>query len=178
MSRYNEFHDAVGRKYVETDMPKSYQYRHNLSSFGEPRRLEVYHPEDKTPRKITRGYVSDVPEGKRGKKGLIGYMDFYREPREVVGTSTYVDESGNETKRPIEAKPNTNIGFMNVHDKFKGGGISRQMVNYLDKTTPEDARINFGEVHHRAVAKIAMDMEKERPQHVHAKGLWYFKERQ
>lgn len=158
MSRYNEFHDAAGRKYVETDMPKDYQYKHKLSSFGEPRRLEVYHPEDKTPRKVTRGYVSDVPEGKRGKKGLIGYMDFYREPTDYHSGST-------------------NIGFMNVHDKFKGGGVSRQMVEYLDKTTPEKGQVNFGEIHHIAAAKVASDMEKANPGRFRSKGLWYFKEK-
>lgn len=177
MSRNQEFHDAAGRKYVETDMPKSYQYKHKLSSFGQPRRLSVYDPNDPTPRKIKRGYVSDVKEGERGKKGLVGYVDFYREPREIVGTSIHTDEHGNQTKQPIEAKPNTNIGFMTVHDKHRGGGISTQMAEYLNKTTPEDARLNFGEVHHIGIAKIAAKMERENPSgRIHAKGLWYFKD--
>jgi len=170
MSRYAEFSDSAGRHYVEGEMPEQVKYRHKLSSFGEPRRISVYDPSDSTPRRPSeQGHIQEHPEG---EPGLVGYADIYREKGgEHFGN--LVDQQGN--KKPLISKAHTNIGYVNVEDKHRGGGISKQLINYIDKTTPADAQVNFGEIAHRAMAKIAMKMEEKDPNRIHAKDLWYYK---
>ncbi len=172
MSRYAEFSDSAGRHYVEGEMPEQVKYRHKLSSFGEPRRISVYDPSDSTPRRASEtGHIEEHPHG---EPGLVGYADIYREKGgEHFGT--LVDQHGN--KEPMISKAHTNIGFVTVEPKHRGGGISKQLINYVDKTTPADAQVNFGEIAHMGMAKIAMKMEAQDPNRIHAKDLWYYKDK-
>lgn len=172
MSRYAEFSDSAGRHYVEGEMPEQVKYRHKLSSFGEPRRISVYDPSDPTPRHANE--QGGIVEHPKGEPGLVGYADIYREKAgEHFGT--LVDQHGN--REPLLSKAHTNIGYVTVEPKHRGGGISKQLINYIDKTTPADAQVNFGEIAHMGMAKIAMKMEAENPHRIHEKGLWYYKDK-
>ena len=163
MGRSAEFSDAAGRHYVEHDMPDDVAYTHPLRSYGEPRRLSVYDPADTTRRRIDtqKGIVTD-PE--KGEPGLVGHSDFYREPPSQGITFIHKDEKGNivskETPPPIA---DVNIGYMNVVDAHKGGGIGRQMFDYMHKTTPEGSLLNVGIAGHDATEHMAKKAAKEKP---------------
>jgi hypothetical protein len=161
MARYAEFADASGHHYVEHDMPASMAYQHPIRSYGEPRRLSVYNPADSTPRAVdTRGDIKDDP---KGEPGLVGYSDFYREePRSMI-THISKDEHGNEVRTPAPPIADTNVGYMEVHGKNRGGGIGRQMFDYMHKTTPEGSLLNVGKVASPATEHMAKKLRAEKP---------------
>ena len=167
MGRSAEFGDARGHHYVEHDMPESTAYKHPIRSFGEPRRLSAYNPADPTPRSVdpVHGHITDDP---KGEPGLVGYSDFYREPPNSFSyISVHKDESGNETREKItNTIADTNVGFMTVHDKYRGGGVGRQMFNYMHKTTPEGSVLNVGKVAHAATEHMAKKLSQEKPNSV------------
>ena len=169
MGRSAEFGDATGHHYVEHDMPESTAYKHPIRSYGEPRRLSVYDPADPTPRSASpHGHIADDP---KGEPGLIGYSDFYREPpTEHSYTSVRKDEAGNETRERItNTIADTNVGFMTVHDKYRGGGVGRQMFDYMHKTTPEGSVLNVGKVAHAATEHMAKKLREEKPDSIRYK---------
>jgi hypothetical protein len=161
MARYAEFADASGHHYVEHDMPESMAYQHPIRSYGEPRRLSVYNPADSTPRAVDhRGDIKDDP---KGEPGLVGYSDFYREePRSMI-TNISKDEHGNEVRTPAPPIADTNVGYMEVHGKNRGGGIGRQMFDYMHKTTPEGSLLNVGKVASPATEHMAKKLRAEKP---------------
>jgi hypothetical protein len=161
MARYAEFADASGHHYVEHDMPASMAYQHPIRSYGEPRRLSVYNPADSTPRVVDhRGDIKDDP---KGEPGLVGYSDFYREePRSMI-THISKDEHGNEVRTPAPPIADTNVGYMEVHGKNRGGGIGRQMFDYMHKTTPEGSLLNVGKVASPATEHMAKKLRAEKP---------------
>ena len=163
MSRSAEFGDAAGRHYVEHDMPESMAYQHPIRSYGEPRRLSVYDPQDPTPRSVdaAHGHIAEDP---KGEPGLVGYSDFYREPLRDTGvTFVHKDEHGNETRERAKPIADVNIGFMTVHNKYQGGGIGRQMFDYMHKTTPEGSVLNVGKASHKATEHMAKKLTEEKP---------------
>jgi hypothetical protein len=169
MPRYAEFQDAAGRHYVEHDMPEETAYQHPIRSYGEPRRLSVYDTKDPTPR-VVDPKGGGVRENPKGEPGLIGYSDFYREEPRSSGISFIKkDEKGNQ----IESKPSViadvNVGYMRVHDKYQGGGVGRQMFDYMHKTTPEGQRLNVGRVAHAATEHMAQKLREQKPDAVHYK---------
>ena len=170
MARYAEFADSVGRHYVEHDMPESMAYQHPIRSYGEPRRLSAYDPADPTPRAVdSRGSIKDDP---KGEPGLVGYSDFYREPPSTHSyTSISKDEAGNEIsrKKVTNTIADTNIGYMEVHGRNQGGGIGRQMFDYMHKSTPEGSVLNVGKAAHDATLHMAKKLDKEKPNAVRYK---------
>lgn len=165
-----QFTDHLGRRYTEVPMPEDHAYAHPLHSYGEPRRLEVIDPNEKRRFAIKEGYVTP---NRRGTPGLVGYTDFYREPRELKGfvwRTTHDD--GTETiddRRRMSA--DTNIGFMQVHDDHKKTGIAREMLEHLDRTTDPDSQINMGKAMHEATVYIADDKNAEKPNRVTYKNV-------
>ena len=134
-----QFTDHLGRHYMEVPMPENHAYSHPLHSYGEARRLQVIDPKEKGRFTINEGYVTP---SKKGTEGLIGYVDFYREPVNKKGfIFREIDEQGNEVKvdKRREAA-DTNIGFMNVQDKHKKTGVASEMFEYLDRTTRDDSK--------------------------------------
>jgi len=170
MARYAEFQDSAGRHYVEHDMPEETAYQHPIRSYGEPRRLSVYDPKDPTPRSVDP-QGGGVRENPKGEPGLVGYSDFYREhPRSSGITWVTKDEHGNETRKEDKSViADTNIGYMRVHEKYKGGGIGRQMFDYMHKTTPEGSRLNVGKAAHDATLHMSKKLSQEKPDAVHYK---------
>jgi hypothetical protein len=169
MARYAEFADASGHHYVEHDMPKEMAYQHPIRSYGEPRRLSVYNPADPTPRTIdpVHGDIKDHPQG---EPGLVGYSDFYREQKRDSGiVFVRKDEQGNETREKAPPIADTNVGYMEVHGKNRGGGIGRQMFDYMHKTTPEGSILNVGKVASPATEHMAKKLSKEKPDSVRYK---------
>jgi hypothetical protein len=168
MARYAEFADASGHHYVEHDMPKEMAYQHPIRSYGEPRRLSVYDPADPTPRTVdaARGDIKDDP---KGEPGLVGYSDFYREEPRSIMTNISRDEHGNEVRTPAPPIADTNVGYMEVHGKNRGGGIGRQMFDYMHKTTPEGSILNVGKVASPATEHMAKKLSKEKPDSVRYK---------
>ena len=171
MARYAEFQDSAGRHYVEHDMPEETAYKHPIRSYGDARRLSVYDPKDTTPRssKNTGGHIAEDP---KGEPGLVGYSDFYREPpTEHSYTSIHNDEAGNEIsrKKVTNVIADTNVGFMTVHDKYRGGGVGRQMFDYMHKTTPEGSVLNVGKVAHAATEHMAKKLREEKPDSIRYK---------
>ena len=163
MARYAEFQDSAGRHYVEHDMPEETAYQHPIRSYGEPRRLSVYDPKDPTPRKVDPKGGS-LQEHPKGEPGLVGYSDFYREPPRSSGISfVKKDEKGNEIKSTPSVIADTNIGYMRVHEKYKGGGIGRQMFDYMHKTTPEGSILNVGKAASDATLHMSEKLRKEKP---------------
>jgi hypothetical protein len=162
MARYAEFADASGHHYVEHDMPESMAYQHPIRSYGEPRRLSVYNPADSTPRAVDplRG---DIKEDPKGEPGLVGYSDFYREEPRSGLTFISKDEHGNEVREDSPPIADTNIGYMEVHGKNRGGGIGRQMFDYMHKTTPEGSLLNVGKVASPATEHMAKKLRAEKP---------------
>jgi hypothetical protein len=141
MARYAEFSDAAGRHYVEHDMPEDIAYQHPIRSYGEPRRLSVYDPKDPTPR-LVDPKNGGIKENLKGEPGLVGYSDFYREKPSQPLVWTVRDEHGNETREEHPPIADVNIGYMNtIHE---GGGIGRQMFDYMHKTTPDGSTLNVG----------------------------------
>jgi len=170
MARFAEFQDSAGRHYVEHDMPEETAYQHPIRSYGEPRRLSVYDTKDPTPRKVEPKGGS-IQEHPKGEPGLVGYSDFYREhPRSSGITWVTKDEHGNETRKEDKSViADTNIGYMRVHEKYKGGGIGRQMFDYMHKTTPEGSRLNVGKAAHDATLHMSKKLSQEKPDAVHYK---------
>jgi len=163
MGRSAEFADAAGRHYVEHDMPESMAYQHPISSYGEPRRLSVYDPADTARRSIEPKHGS-IQEDPKGEPGLVGYSDFYREPlRESGVTFVSKDEQGNEVRHKSNPIADVNVGFMSVHPQHQGGGIGRQMFNYMHKTTPEGSLLNVGRAAHDATLHMAQKAHEEKP---------------
>jgi GNAT superfamily N-acetyltransferase len=142
MSRSAEFSDAAGRHYVEHDMPESLAYKHPIRSYGEARRLSVYDPSDTTKRSFNtdKGIIKD----ENGEPGLVGVSDFYREPE----SHSFQD---------------VNIGYMQVAPEHRGGGIGRQMFDYMHKTTPEGNQLNVGLAASDETLHMAKKAEKEKP---------------
>ena len=162
MARYAEFADASGHHYVEHDMPQDMAYQHPIRSYGEPRRLSVYDPSDSTPRKVDpmRGDIKDDP---KGEPGLVGYSDFYREEPHSGLTFVSKDEHGNEVREDSPPIADTNVGYMEVHGRNRGGGIGRQMFDYMHKTTPEGSLLNVGKVASPATEHMAKKLRAEKP---------------
>jgi hypothetical protein len=163
MARYAEFQDSAGRHYVEHDMPEETAYQHPIRSYGDARRLSVYDPKDSTLRssKNTGGHIAEDP---KGEPGLVGYSDFYREPLRDTGvTFVHKDEHGNETRERAKPIADVNVGFMSVHDKYKGGGIGRQMFDYMHKTTPAGSVLNVGKAAHDATLHMSKKLNEEKP---------------
>jgi hypothetical protein len=162
MARYAEFADSVGRHYVEHDMPQDMAYQHPIRSYGEPRRLSVYDPSDSTPRKVDpmRGDIKDDP---KGEPGLVGYSDFYREEPHSGLTFVSKDEHGNEVREDSPPIADTNVGYMEVHGRNRGGGIGRQMFDYMHKTTPAGSLLNVGKVASPATEHMAKKLRAEKP---------------
>lgn len=163
MARYAEFQDSAGRHYVEHDMPEETAYQHPIRSYGDARRLSVYDPKDSTPRKVDpKG--GGVRENPKGEPGLVGYSDFYREPvRESGLTFVTRDQHGNETREKPKPIADTNIGYMRVNEKYQGGGIGRQMFDYMHKTTPEGSILNVGKAASNATLHMSEKLKKEKP---------------
>lgn len=169
MPRYAEFADAAGRHYVEHDMPEDLAYKHPIRSYGEPRRLSVYDPSDTTKRRIDAksGLIND-PE--KGEPGLVGHADFYREPERPSGVSFISkDEHGNEVRTPGKSIADVNIGYMSVAGSHRGGGIGRQMFDYMHKTTPKGSVLNVGQAAHDATEHMARKAQEEKPGTIHWK---------
>jgi hypothetical protein len=168
MARHAEFADAAGHHYVEHDMPESMAYSHPIRSYGEPRRLSVYNPADTTPRSVdtTHGHIKEDP---KGEPGLVGYSDFYREPPHSGMVFVSKDEHGNEVREQAPPIADTNIGYMEVHGSHKGGGIGRQMFDYMHKTTPEGSILNVGKVASPATEHMAKKLRAEKPNSVNYK---------
>ena len=163
MARYAEFQDSAGRHYVEHDMPEETAYQHPIRSYGEPRRLSVYDPKDPTPRAVDP-QGGGVRENPKGEPGLVGYSDFYREQPRSSGISFIKkDEKGNEIKSTPSIIADTNIGYMRVHEKYKGGGIGRQMFDYMHKTTPEGSILNVGKAASNETLHMSEKLSKEKP---------------
>jgi hypothetical protein len=168
-ARYSEFSDAKGRHYVEHDMPENMAYSHPIRSYGEPRRLSVYDQSDPTPRVVTPE-GGGIVEHPKGEPGLVGYSDFYREPHRESGlTFISKDEHGNEVREKSKPIADTNIGYMHVLDRHAGGGIGRQMFDYMHKTTPEGSVLNVGRVAHDKTEHMAKKLREEKPDSVHYK---------
>ena len=163
MARYAEFQDSVGRHYVEHDMPEETAYKHPIRSYGDARRLSVYDPKDSTPRKVDpKG--GGVRENPKGEPGLVGYSDFYREPVRDSGiTFVTKDQQGNEVREKSKPIADTNIGYMRVHEQYKGGGIGRQMFDYMHKTTPEGSILNVGKAASNETLHMSEKLKKEKP---------------
>jgi GNAT superfamily N-acetyltransferase len=162
MPRYAEFADAAGHHYVEHDMPDDVAYKHPLRSYGDARRLSVYDPADTTKRRIDTksGIVNDA---EKGEPGLIGHADFYREEPSAGITWVSKDKEGNEVRTKSNPIADTNIGYMSVADSHRGGGIGRQMFDYMHKTTPEGSRLNVGIAGHDATEHMARKAQAEKP---------------
>jgi len=163
MARYAEFQDSAGRHYVEHDMPEETAYKHPIRSYGDARRLSVYDTKDPTPRAVDPkgGGIKDSP---KGEPGLVGYSDFYREPpRESGLTFVTKDEQGNETREKPKPIADTNIGYMRVNEKYQGGGIGRQMFDYMHKTTPAGSILNVGKAASEATLHMSEKLKKEKP---------------
>jgi hypothetical protein len=163
MARYAEFQDSAGRHYVEHDMPEETAYKHPIRSYGDARRLSVYDTKDTTPRAVDPkgGGIKDSP---KGEPGLVGYSDFYREPvRESGITFVTTDEHGNKTSRAAKPIADTNIGYMRVNEKYQGGGIGRQMFDYMHKTTPAGSILNVGKAASDATLHMSEKLKKEKP---------------
>jgi hypothetical protein len=163
MARYAEFQDSAGRHYVEHDMPEETAYKHPIRSYGDARRLSVYDPKDSTPRTVDpKG--GGVRENPKGEPGLVGYSDFYREPVRDSGiTFVTKDQQGNEVREKSKPIADTNIGYMRVHDQYKGGGIGRQMFDYMHKTTPEGSILNVGKAASNETLHMSEKLKKEKP---------------
>ena len=168
MPRYAEFADAAGRHYVEHDMPEELAGKHPLRSYGEPRRLSVYDPSDTTKRRVDvkSGIVND-PE--KGEPGFVGHADFYREKPSSGIVFVSKDEHGNEKRTQSDPIADVNIGYMSVAHQHQGGGIGRQMFDYMHKTTPEGSRLNVGIAGHDATQHMAKKAQQEKPGSVHWK---------
>jgi hypothetical protein len=52
---------------------------------------------------------------------------------------------------------------MQVHGRNQGGGIGRQMFDYMHKTTPEGSRLNVGKAAHDATLHMAKKLRAEKP---------------
>jgi GNAT superfamily N-acetyltransferase len=163
MARYAEFQDSAGRHYVEHDMPEETAYKHPIRSYGDARRLSVYDPKDSTPRTVDpKG--GGVRENPKGEPGLVGYSDFYREPVRDSGiTFVTKDQQGNEVREKSKPIADTNIGYMRVHEQYKGGGIGRQMFDYMHKTTPEGSILNVGKAASNETLHMSEKLKKEKP---------------
>jgi GNAT superfamily N-acetyltransferase len=163
MARYAEFQDSAGRHYVEHDMPEETAYKHPIRSYGDARRLSVYDTKDSTPRTVDpKG--GGVRENPKGEPGLVGYSDFYREPVRDSGiTFVTKDQQGNEVREKSKPIADTNIGYMRVHDQYKGGGIGRQMFDYMHKTTPEGSILNVGKAASNETLHMSEKLKKEKP---------------
>ncbi|NBR26418.1 MAG: hypothetical protein EBU08_22095, partial [Micrococcales bacterium] len=105
-----------------------------------------------------------VRENPKGEPGLVGYSDFYREQPRSSGISFIKkDEKGNEIKSTPSVIADTNIGYMRVHEKYKGGGIGRQMFDYMHKTTPEGSILNVGKAASNETLHMSEKLSKEKP---------------
>ena len=163
MARYAEFQDSAGRHYVEHDMPEETAYKHPIRSYGDARRLSVYDTKDPTPRAVDPkgGGIKDSP---KGEPGLVGYSDFYREPPRDSGiTFVTKDQKGNEVREKSKPIADTNIGYMRVNEKYQGGGIGRQMFDYMHKTTPAGSILNVGKAASEATLHMSEKLKKEKP---------------
>ena len=58
---------------------------------------------------------------------------------------------------------------MEVHGKNRGGGIGRQMFDYMHKTTPEGSVLNVGKAIHDATLHMAKKLDTEKPNAVRYK---------
>jgi len=128
-----------GRRIVEGPMPEETQWQHTLSSYGEPRRISMY--DDNATESFGGPYLrEDMP----GEKGLIGYADVYREsdrPTYTIRDS----ETGRRTMR-FSGYGTTNVGYMTAAGKYQGGGVGRQLFDYVINTTP--SHVDLGTIAH------------------------------
>lgn len=154
----------------EEDMPKSFQGIHSLlpedMAKSTPRRVYAFDPKSTEKRRVAgrdlypsyhkdeEGY-DDYDRPKRengqiqgnfvegeGKKGLVGYTDIYREPE----TATVDREKG-----VVHFTPGaSHVGYAQVPDNLRGGGIGAQMLDYVHNTSgkqPEDGfKTNLGAI--------------------------------
>jgi GNAT superfamily N-acetyltransferase len=129
-----------GRRIVEGPMPEETKWQHTLSSYGEPRRISMY--DDNAPESFGGPYLrEDMP----GEKGLIGYADVYRQPAEYDRALYSVrEESGR--RRLYFGGGTTNVGYMTAAGKYRGGGVGRQLFDYVLNTTP--SHVNLGTIAH------------------------------
>jgi len=161
--------EVKGRPMVESDMPEGLAYKHPISSYGTPRRLSVYDMSDKTKRSSTneKGLVKD----EHGETGLVGASDFYREPPTKGWDEVSFDKEGNKTVTPGKIHQHVNIGYMQTAEGHRGGGVGRQMFDYMHNTTPEGSTLNVGKAAHDATLHMSKKAEKARPGSVHYK-IW------
>lgn len=153
-----------GRRMVEGPMPAETRNQHTLRSYGTPRRVSVY--DDNAKESFAGPYLKEE-EG--GEKGLVGYADIYREPDRPSGVRTR-EPSG---KRSIHFMQNTNVGYMRTADKYQGGGIGRQMFNYVVNTTNPKSQIDLGRVVDERMGKMwEQHHEQGDTPHMHGK-VWY-----
>jgi GNAT superfamily N-acetyltransferase len=126
-----------GRRMVEGPMPEETRNQHTLRSYGTPRRVSFY--DDNAKESFAGPYLK---EDEGGEKGLVGYADIYREPdlpSAIYGTQP-------NGRKIINFTQNTNVGYMRTAGKYQGGGIGRQMFNYVVNTTTPKSHIDLGRV--------------------------------
>lgn len=182
-----------GRRLVEEPMPKSFVGEHKLNSEvmtpESARRVKVY-DSNVTEKRIIPGmnrypiYPKDsegyrdydaTPKGRhmqkgtmtksdRGEKGLVGYTDIYREPEQATVSR---DESGKSTG--INFFNRTHVGYTNVPDALRGGGVGNQMLDYVKNTTHSsyDYPVNLGSVAHKSVQNWMDRQNAEKPDSVY-----------
>jgi GNAT superfamily N-acetyltransferase len=129
-----------GRRIVEGPMPEETQWKHTLSSYGEPRRISVY--DDNAPESFSGPYLR---EDKSGEKGLIAYADVYRQP-EAYDRASYSVREESGRRRLYFGGGTTNVGYMTAAGKYQGGGVGRQLFDYVINTTP--SHVDLGTIAH------------------------------
>ena len=179
-----------GRYLTETDMPKSFQGVHALhpDAMGPSaaKRLKVYDPSVPEKRRIpgknrpatyaTGPYggpdydqrltssqrKGNIAKDPKGEAGLVGYADIYREPERLVP---------DRENKVVHVVNRTHVGYTQVPDHLRGGGIGSQMMNYVLDTTPSSGTypVNLGSVASKNLARWAEKKNAAQPDTVH----WY-----
>jgi hypothetical protein len=156
-----------GRRIVEGEMPARFQYAHTtLRSFGTPRRVSLYDStvHDKYSVNAKSGHLKQSDEG---ESGLIGYADIYREPERVTVNHR------RDGKHDILFTKDTNVGWMNSEESHRGGGVGRQLFDYVVNTTPKNSWVDLGRVMDDNLGAMWEKHQAEKKQpYVHGK-VWY-----
>lgn len=144
----NSFTDPNGIYIVETAMPEEVAYTHSLASFGTPRRISAYNNSD------TRKFKTDVNTHKllqddEGEQGLIGYLDFYKENK--------------------DGQVNSVFGNTYIYPDYRGKGISRELIDFLEILTPPGSVLKAGTIKDETTFYMAKQLNELHPGRVEYK---------
>lgn len=133
------FTDPNGIIVSEIDMPDDVANTHGISVFGAPRRIQAHNPQDHRKFKVDAESYK-IKQDENGDEGFIGYLDFY------------VGDNGD-----------SNVGFTYLYPEYRGKGISREMTDYLEIITPEDAKLNVGDTKDEKIYYMSHKHNSENP---------------